>query len=98
MTLEMKRQKMAEMLVEASRGVGIQAELTYDDVEAICRSVDEAKFACCREDDLLLITFLQLDRIYRDRGYAEEVKVDKFEQIGVMLDYMRGSLLKQMGR
>lgn len=98
MTLEMKREKITEMLVEVSLGVGIQDELTSDDVEAICRSMDEAKFVCCREEDLLLIAFLHLDRIYRDKDYAEEVKVDKFEQIGVMLDYMRGSLLKQMGR
>ena len=98
MTPEMKREKMAEMLVEVSQGVGIQDELTSDEVEAICLSMDESKLACCREEDLLLIAFLHLDRIYRDKDYAEEVKVDKFEQIGVMLDYMRGSLLKQMGR
>lgn len=98
MTLEMKREKMAEILVEASQGVGIQDELTSDEVEAICLSMDESKFACCREEDLLLILFLHLDRIYRDSVYAEEVKIDEFEQIGVMLDYMRGSLLKQMGR
>ena len=98
MTLEMKREKMAEMLVEASRGVGIHAELTSDEVEAICLSVDQAILECCRDEDLLLVMFLHLDRICRDRAYAEEVNVDKFELIGVMLDYMRGSLLKQMGR
>lgn len=98
MTLEMKREKMAEMLVEASQGVGIQDELTSDEVEAICLSVDEAKLACCREEDLLLILFLHLDRIYRDCVYAEEVKIDAFVQIGLMLDYVRERLLEQMGR
>ena len=98
MTLEMKRDKMAEMLVETSRGVGIQDELTSDEVEAICLSVDQAILECCRDEDLLLVMFLHLDRICRDRAYAEEVNVDKFELIGVMLDYMRRSLLRQMGR
>lgn len=94
----MKREKLADLLVEAYLGTGGEDELTSDVVEAICLSVDQAILECCREDDLLLITFLQLDRIYRDRAYAEEVNVDKFELIGVMLDYMRRSLLRQMGR
>ena len=98
MTLEMKREKMAEMLVEASQGVGIQDELTSDEVEAICLSVDESELACCREEDLLLILFLHLDRIYRDSVYAEEVKIDEFVQIGLMLDYVRERLLERMGR
>ena len=98
MTLEMKREKMADLLVEAYRGTGSEDELTSDDVDSICLSVDQAILECCRDEDLLLVMFLHLDRIYRDRAYAEEVNVDKFELIGVMLDYMRRSLLRQMGR
>ena len=98
MTLEMKREKLADLLVEAYRGTGGEDELTSDEVEAICLSVDQAILECCRDEDLLLVMFLHLDRIYRDRAYAEEVNVDKFELIGVMLDYMRRSLLRQMGR
>lgn len=98
MTLEMKREKLADLLVEAYRGTGSEDELTSDDVDSICLSVDQAILECCRDEDLLLVMFLHLDRIYRDRAYAEEVNVDKFELIGVMLDYMRRSLLRQMGR
>ena len=98
MTLGMKREKMADLLVEAYRGTGSEDELTSDDVDSICLSVDQAILECCRDEDLLLVMFLHLDRIYRDRAYAEEVNVDKFELIGVMLDYMRRSLLRQMGR
>lgn len=98
MTLGMKREKLADLLVEAYRGTGSEDELTSDDVDSICLSVDQAILECCRDEDLLLVMFLHLDRIYRDRAYAEEVNVDKFELIGVMLDSMRRSLLRQMGR
>ena len=98
MTLGMKREKLADLLVEAYRGTGSEDELTSDDVDSICLSVDQAILECCRDEDLLLVMFLHLDRICRDRAYAEEVNVDKFELIGVMLDSMRRSLLRQMGR
>lgn len=98
MTLERKREKIADILVKVSREARVDNELMLDQVEAICLSVDEAKLACCREEDLLLILFLHLDRIYRDSVYAEEVKIDAFVQIGLMLDYVRERLLEQMGR
>ena len=98
MTLEMKREKLADLLVEAYRGTGSEDELTSDDVDSICLSVDQAILECCRDEDLLLVMFLHLDRIRRDRAYAEEVKADKFEQIGLMLDYVRERLLEQTGR
>lgn len=98
MTLERKREKIADILVKVSREARVDNELMLDQVEAICLSVDEAKLACCREEDLLLILFLHLDRIYRDSVYAEEVKIDAFVQIGLMLDYVRERLLERMGR